>query len=181
MRKVKYKWFWAWSFDKEEKWLKEMSAKGLTLVDVGFCRYAFEEGTPGEYDVRVELLENFPGHPESMRYIRFVEDTGAEYIGSVNRWVYFRKKAELGGFDLFSDIDSRTKHINRVQLLTGVVFMLMLVNIINIMRLYVNYSRDTAVLVMAIVCGVLTVILGIGFGRISMMKRKLKKARALHE
>ena len=28
MRKKVYKWIWAWNFDKEEKWLNEMSDKG---------------------------------------------------------------------------------------------------------------------------------------------------------
>lgn len=181
MRTIKYKWFWAWDFDKEEKWLKAMSAKGLSLESVGFCRYVFEEGTPGEYDVRLELLDNFPGHKESIRYIRFVEETGAEYIGNVNRWVYFRKKAELEEFDLFSDIDSKAKHINRIQLLTGVVLMLMIINIMNLIHLYFDYGRDTPVLVLAIVCIALALVIGIGFVNISMMKHKLKKARALHE
>ena len=36
MRKVIHKWFAAWNFDKEERWLNEMAAKGLGLVSVGF-------------------------------------------------------------------------------------------------------------------------------------------------
>ena len=43
MRKTIRKWFWVWDFDKEERWLNEMAAQGLALVDVGFARYAFEE------------------------------------------------------------------------------------------------------------------------------------------
>ena len=48
MKKTVHKLFWAWEFDREEKWLNDMSAKGLQLTDVGFCRYVFETGTPGE-------------------------------------------------------------------------------------------------------------------------------------
>jgi hypothetical protein len=33
--------FWVWDFDKEEKWLNEMAAKGLSLVSVGFYKYEF--------------------------------------------------------------------------------------------------------------------------------------------
>ncbi len=29
--------FLVWDFDKEEKWLNEMAAKGLALTSVGFC------------------------------------------------------------------------------------------------------------------------------------------------
>ena len=39
---IKYKWFWAWDFNKEEEWLNEMSEKGLQLTDVKAIRYKFE-------------------------------------------------------------------------------------------------------------------------------------------
>lgn len=42
MRQTIRKLFWVWDFDKEEKWLNEMAAKGLSLVAVGFCKYEFE-------------------------------------------------------------------------------------------------------------------------------------------
>ena len=43
-----------------------------------------------------------------------MRETGAEYVGRMVQWVYFRKKAQLGKFDIFSDIDSRISHLNRI-------------------------------------------------------------------
>ena len=114
MKKVVHKWFWAWSFEKEEKWLNEMAAKGLVLSSVDFCKYVFEDSLPDQYNVRLELLENAPTHPESEKYIRFLEETGAEHVGSVNRWIYLRRPAEMGPFDLFSDNASRVRHLGRI-------------------------------------------------------------------
>ena len=114
MRKTVRKWFWVWDFDKEEKWLNEMAAKGLALVGTGFCKYEFEECVPGEYQIRLELLENHLAHAESQKYIQFVESTGAEQIGNYFRWVYFRKKTADGSFDLYSDLESRIKHLKRI-------------------------------------------------------------------
>ena len=114
MRTTVKKWFWVWEFDKEERWLNEMAAKGLALVGVGFCRYAFEACIPGEYQVRLELLENQLQHAESRQYIRFLEETGVEQVGNYFRWVYFRKKTADGPFDLYSDLDSRIKHLKRI-------------------------------------------------------------------
>ncbi len=37
MRRIIHKMFLVWDFDKEEKWLNEMAAKGLVLTSVGFC------------------------------------------------------------------------------------------------------------------------------------------------
>ena len=115
MRKVIKKWFWAWDFEKEEKWLNEMSAKGLALVDYTFCRYSFEECEPGEYSFKIQYLENKPSHPESEQYIRFMEETGAEQIANFSTWIYFRKKTSEGPFEIFSDYESKIKHLNLIK------------------------------------------------------------------
>ena len=114
MRQTIHKIFLVWDFDKEEKWLNEMAAKGLSLVSVGFCKYEFEDSLPGEYKICLQLLDKFPRHPESKKYIEFLETTGAEHVGSFTRWVYFRKKATEGDFELFSDNDSRLKYLSSV-------------------------------------------------------------------
>ena len=38
----------------------------------------------------------------------------AEYVRRMVQWVYFRRKAELGQFDLFSDIDSKIDHLRKI-------------------------------------------------------------------
>ena len=114
MRHTVRKWFWVWEFQKEEQWLQQMAAKGLALVSVGFARYEFEDCEPGEYDVCLQLLPQHPTHPESVAYLEFLESTGAEHVGSYFRWVYLRKKRAEGGLQLFSDNESRVKHLSRM-------------------------------------------------------------------
>lgn len=121
MRRIIHKCIFAWNFDKEEKWLNEMAAKGLCLVSVGFCKYEFEDCEPGEYKVCLQLLDKMPSHPESQKYIEFLEATGAEHIGSFTRWAYFRKKATDGEFELFSDNASRIKYLSKVICLIAVL------------------------------------------------------------
>lgn len=111
MRTTIKKFFFVWDFDKEEQWLNEMAAKGLCLVSVGFCKYEFEDCIPGEYKICLQLLDKLPKHPEMQKYIAFMEETGAEHVGSFTRWVYFRQKASSGDFELFSDNASRVKHL----------------------------------------------------------------------
>ena len=119
MRKTIRKWFWVWDFDKEERWLNEMAARGLRLVSVGWCRYEFEDCLPGEYSVRLELLKEKPSHPESIKYMEFLEETGAEHVGTFGSWVYMRKKTADGEFQLFSDNDSRIRHLTRIIRFVG--------------------------------------------------------------
>lgn len=114
MRTIIKKLFFVWDFDKEEKWLNEMAAKGLALVSVGFCKYEFEDCIPGEYKICLQLLDKMPSHPESRKYIEFMEETGAEHAGSFTRWVYFRKKASEGDFSLFSDHASKMKYLSSI-------------------------------------------------------------------
>ena len=114
MRKVIHKWFWVWDFDKEEKWLNEMAAKGLVLTAVGWCRYEFEDCIPGEYKICVDFLDHHFGKVENEKYIEFLEETGAEHVGSMFRWAYFRKKTAGEDFRLFSDNASRIRYLTQI-------------------------------------------------------------------
>ena len=111
-RKTIRKWWWEWNFDKLEQWLNEMSMQGWALCEVGWCKFTFERCEPGEYIIRLEMRENCDG------YISFVEETGAEYIGRAVQWIYFRRKSELGRFELLSDLDSQIDHLGRLAKMT---------------------------------------------------------------
>jgi hypothetical protein len=104
-----WKLFFVWDFEKEEDWLNEMAAQGWALCRVGLCRYEFEPCEPDSYVIRMEMRSPDEG------YIRFMTATGAEYIGRVVQWIYFRKEVSYGPFDLFSDIDSRIDHLKRIS------------------------------------------------------------------
>lgn len=121
MRKTIRKVFFVWDFDKEEKWLNEMAAKGLSLISVGFCRFEFEDCIPGEYRICLQLLDKTPRNPESQKYIEFLEDTGAEHIGNCARWAYFRRKVSDGNFEIFSDNASRVKYLTGILNFTALI------------------------------------------------------------
>ena len=104
-----------WDFEKEERWLNEMSAKGLALSDYSWCRYVFSDAPKGQYLYRIELLENTPTHPESQAYLRFLEESGVEFVASYMRWVYLRRTTSDGPFDLYTDLDSKIRHYRRIS------------------------------------------------------------------
>lgn len=182
MKHVVHKVFWAWDFEKEEKWLNEMAAKGLLLTDVGFCRYVFQEGKPGEYQYHLEWLEHFPNHPESLAYIQFLEETGAEHVGSFKKWVYFRKKASEGAFNLFSDLDSRLQHFKRVTRLIGVLFVPIIIYLSMLVWhcLRLGYVTEGYMGMFAFY-GTMLVFLGCGFTKARGTYRKLKQKRIIQE
>lgn len=112
-------WKAYWNYEKEEKWLNEMSAKGMALSDYSWCRYVFTDTPKNEYTYRIELLEYVPSHCESQAYLKFLEENGIEHVASYWRWIYLRKKTSEGPFDIYSDIQSKITHYNRVSALFG--------------------------------------------------------------
>jgi len=181
VRRTIWKWFWAWNYDKEEKWLNDMSAIGLQLRSVGICRYEFDTGMPDEYAYRLEILDNRPNSAESLRYIKFLEETGVEYIGSVFRFVYFRKKVDDAGFDIFSDIDSHIKHLKRLLQLLGVIGGVnILIGTINLLGVFMH-GDPVSIGLLSLINLSLGIMCGYGFLRIFLKNRKLKKEKLLHE
>lgn len=166
---TKYRWFWVWDFEKEERWLNEMALKGWALMDVGFCRYTFEKTKSSEYTIRLEM------HPFDEDYISFMEQTGAEYIGRFLQWVYFRKKSELGRFDIFSDLDSKIAHLDRIH---KTVLMLGLANLFIGIANHFGGRINSYVAVLNLVVATL---LMYGVGRLQGKIEYLENERSLRE
>lgn len=165
-KKTVHKCCWVWDFEKEERWLNTMAQDGWLLDGVGFCTYHFVGCTPGEYAVRMEM------HPHDEAYTSFMEETGAEYIGRVFQWVYFRKRVQNGEFDIFSDLDSRIAHLNRIgntlSVVVGANLLIGLVNTFNNSHLgWIN-----------LLCATL---LMYALGRINGKKEALQEKRLLQE
>jgi len=179
MRKTVRKWFWVWDFDEEEQWLNEMAAKGLALVDVGYCRYDFEECVPGEYQVRLELLENQLQHAESRQYIRFLEETGVEQVGNYFRWVYFRKKTADGPFDLYSDLASRIRHLKRI------ITLILPISCANLCIGFTNVGNAAATGIWIAKVGYINLVIGVlgcvGAWRLVKKRRRLEEEAQIFE
>ena len=128
--KVK-RWKLFLDFEKEEEWLNKMVAEGLAMTHYTFGRYTFEECAPGEYNYRIELLERGVTNSDNVEYIRFMEDSGVERVDSYANWVYFRKRSTEGSFNIYTDLESRIAHYQRIIrlfLLLAVLFIVLLVS-----------------------------------------------------
>ena len=111
-------------------------------------------------------------HTYDESYLAFMRETGAEYVGRMMLWIYFRKKTADGPFDLFSDIDSKISHLDRIGKMLAAVgganLVIGIVNTLSPARLgWVN-----------LLCATL---LMYALGRIQGKKEALEKERRLHE
>ena len=164
-RKTLTRWFWVWDFDREERWLNEMAMEGWALCGVGFCSYTFERCEPGEYIVRTEMRR------ADSEYISFMEEIGAEYIGRMVAWIYFRRRTEDGPFELF-DLDAKISHLSRIAR------MLWVIGIANLLIGVVNTLENGGFGIINLLCATL---LMYALGRIEGKKEALECQRELHE
>ncbi len=172
--------YFVWDFEKQAKWLSDMAEKGLYLISVGFGRFDFEEGEPGRYTYRMEWLRHRPGSGESVSYIRFLEETGAEYVAAFKHWVYFRKQTAEGAFDLYSDLDSRLNHLKRLITLMLCLIPLLLPAIALNAWVWIKL-QETPNAVMAGALAVFLLFMTSGLYKIARKYRRLKNERILHE
>lgn len=182
MKFTVHRLFFVWDFEKEDQWLNEMAAKGMNLTSVGFCTYVFEEGTPGEYQYHLEWLKKFPGHAESVAYIRFLEGTGIEHIGSFKKKAYFRKKACDGAFDLFSDLDSRIELLTRFFPLMGLLLIILAAGVAQSIVAVARYEEAfSAMALMLCIYVLMFYCLLVGFIKTLRTFSKLKRERITRE
>lgn len=153
--------FAVWDFDKEEEWLNSMAQEGWALKKVGFCKYVFERTEPGEYIIRLAM------HDADEEYMELMRESGAEYVGRVLQWLYFRKKAELGEFELFSDIDSRINHLKNIG------WTLLLIGGANVI-----IGLTTSFGYINLLCAV---VMAYGLGRVHGKKEALERERRIRE
>jgi hypothetical protein len=109
-----------------------------------------------------------------------VEETGAEYVGHVMKWVYFRKKTADGPFELHSDNKTRMKHLKRI------IALLRPLAVVNVGLAGYNFCVGVGLASpVNVVCSMLSVavavLLGVGMVKLNDKKLQLEKDSQLFE
>lgn len=101
--------------EKEEAWLNHMCKKGYALQEISDGYYVFEASTPSRYIYRIEFLKQEVFQKEKDEYVALMQELNVEQVASNKRWHYFRRDASLGEFEIYSDIDSKIEHYQRIN------------------------------------------------------------------
>ena len=169
-----------WDYEKEERWLNEMASQGWHLVRYHVGGYHFEQGEPGAWIYRIELLPAETRSAASQEYLALLLDSGAEAVSTHARWVYLRRPAAMGPFVLFSDLESRIGHYRRVlKLLTTALTTL----VVCAGGLFVVSwdSGGLAFQIPMVILAVAMVVLAVQALRVSRRARKLETQLLVHE
>ncbi len=181
MRKSVFKFFGVWDYEREERWLNEMAAKGLSLVSMSFCKYIFEETKPSEYTIRLQLLKNSQRSIEGESYIRFVEETGATYLSSFKKWAYFRKAKSEGEFNLISDRGAIISQLSRIRNLLAVLIAALFATIFTVVFLFKASVSTGQLIFLAVSYGGMISLLTFNLIRVMLKIEKVRKERSLFE
>lgn len=174
-----------WDYEKEERWLNEMAGRGLSLVSYRWGTYEFEKSAPGEWIYRIQFLDEDAHTQKSRDYIDFVTETGAEHVATYRQWVYFRRLATEGPFELFSDLDSRLSHYKRVATfygaMTAILSMLMVTVLARIVGIIEDAFGELWGLPIFIVYLVLVLVFFTQTLRLNKRVKELKARRTIEE
>lgn len=85
-------------YEKEQKWINDMSRGGWNFRSTNGLIYTFEKGVPGEWNYKIDLPGEQMTEGEVEAYYRFMEECGIEVVHTFKMWRYLRKKAASGNF-----------------------------------------------------------------------------------
>ena len=124
---TRFKWFWVWQDNAEEKWLEKMSRQGYHLTSVSLpCIYTFTRTEPVNYAYRLDY-RRFSNN-EKEHYLQIFRDAGWEYLGEMSLWQYFRKQEKAGDInEIFTDNASKIAKYRRVLGYLGLLWIVLLV------------------------------------------------------
>ncbi|MBY0122117.1 DUF2812 domain-containing protein [Bacillus sp. S/N-304-OC-R1] len=120
MKKVLYRFFL--DYEKEEKWVNERAAEGWHLEKFSLGRFVFTKGEPGTYIFRNEFIRMTSSEKED--YFDFLKDSGITIINEWGGWVYMKKAAAEGPFEIYTDKESKISYYNRMLSVFSFLFLI---------------------------------------------------------
>jgi len=109
---------WKFTFDKDEEqdWLSDYAQQGWAMVSFCVGMYTFVPCQPGEYIYQVDLVPGKGLRADNYEdYVIFMNEIGVEVLQRWGRWVYLRKRAEDGPFEVYTDTASKIELYRRIR------------------------------------------------------------------
>ncbi|MCT6924364.1 DUF2812 domain-containing protein [Metasolibacillus sp.] len=167
---------------KEEAWLNEMSAQGWHFQKMRLCFYTFVKDESQQYIYRLELINGQPVK-EQKEYITFLEDSGITIVQQFGGWIYTRKNATAGSYELFSDYTSKITYTKKELKISAFslfpMAILGIVNFINAANRDDNFSY--VCLLTAILCMIASILIILSTYQLYQRKKALEKQQQLFE
>lgn len=106
------KFRWYFDTDKEVEWLNGLAEQGYAMSGYFFGVYTFDKCEPGKYQYQIDNTNGMFRVENSYR--EFMNEMGIEIVALWGPWVYLQKHTEDGPFELYSDVESRITHYEKI-------------------------------------------------------------------
>ncbi|MGE7602646.1 DUF2812 domain-containing protein [Peribacillus sp. NPDC097675] len=111
MKEVRYRFYL--DYEKEEKCINDMAVQGWHLEKWFLNRFTFTKGEPGAFTYRNEFLGAM-SKQEKQDYFELLKDSGITIIYELGGWVYMKKVAAEGPFEIYTDTQSKINYYKRM-------------------------------------------------------------------
>ncbi|MDE7260662.1 MAG: DUF2812 domain-containing protein [Oscillospiraceae bacterium] len=109
---------WKFTFDKDEEqdWLNDYAQEGWAMVSFFVGLVTFVPCQPGEFIYQIDLLPGKGLWADNYEdYVIFMNEMNVEILQRWGRWVYLRKRAEDGPFEVYTDTASKIELYRRIR------------------------------------------------------------------
>ncbi|MCR5252047.1 MAG: DUF2812 domain-containing protein [Lachnospiraceae bacterium] len=141
--------------DAEVEWLNRLVGEGYAMDRFFAGFYHFVPCEKGEWQYQVDIGHGFGG--VSREFKEFMNEMDVEVVQSWGPWVYLRRKAQEGEFQLYTDVDSAIGQYKKIALLFKLAILLEMACMI-LEVYYATVGGQT--IAWAIVCLIVAIVLG---------------------
>lgn len=99
--------------DGDIAWLNRLADNGFAMTGFFAGFWHFDPCTPGEYEYQIDLCDRFMGI--SNDYLDLMRDMNIEYMGKFGFWIFLRRKKTNEPFILYSDVESKLAHYQKIR------------------------------------------------------------------
>lgn len=158
-----------------EKWVNDMASQGWHLKKFTWIRFTFERGEPGSYIYRHDELERFGASYED-DYLEFLNSSGIEQVDRSGNFVFFRKPANDGPFELYSDKKNKISKLSqKISLLLSLILLNLIIGVIGLSGIFSAQAIDWIKVLMNISNLLVGVLFSIPLLKLVRVRYKLKK------
>lgn len=147
-------------FEKEERWLNEMSKKGKQFVKNSFSNYKFIDSNPEEYVYKLAIIED-------KNKLEELKAKGIEVVDTVSYWSYLRA-TEKNAFDSINTNKEIKSYYSKVACTSSIGIVLCINSLILVMNSEKLVTNNIIIGLLAITLGIL------GASTIKYLKKYLK-------
>ena len=112
MRTSKFALNWFVNFDKEEKWLNDMSRKGWAFWHTNGVIYRFKKCEPGEFIYQIDFDEEKSKNGVG-DYVAFRTSCGDQFVHQWKRKIYWRRETASGPFEAENNVAAKLRLTNK--------------------------------------------------------------------